>query len=152
MAALKYFLLRVDPKKNMMFNPQESIDFNGNTGPFIQYGYVRTQAIKRKAAEVGIVISDKKTKTLHVSERELIKLLYQYPVILQSAAALYDPSVVANYAYEVVRQFNAFYQNCSILREEDEAARSFRLELCALTGDCVQRSMSILGVQMPDRM
>ena len=152
MAALKYFLLRVDPKKNMMFNPQESIDFNGNTGPFIQYGYVRTQAIKRKAAEVGIVISDKKTKTLHVSERELIKLLYQYPAMLQSAADLYDPSVVANYAYEVVRQFNAFYQNCSILREEDEAARSLRLELCALTGDCVQRSMSILGVQMPDRM
>jgi len=152
MAALKYFLLRVDPKKNMMFNPQESIDFNGNTGPFIQYGFVRTQAIQRKAEEAGITLSNEKSSTLLASERELIKFLHQYPVILQTAAAKYDPSIVANFAYDVVRLFNTFYQNCSILREEDEAIRSLRLQLCALTGDCVKRSMAILGVQMPKRM
>jgi arginyl-tRNA synthetase len=152
MSALKYFLLRVDPKKNMMFNPEESIDFNGNTGPFVQYGYVRTQAIRRKAADAGIQMVGEKVKVLNASERELIKVLYQYPSIIDSAALQYDPSIVANFAYDVVRHFNTFYQSCSILREEDVTVRSLRMQLCELTGQCVQSSMGILGIQMPERM
>jgi arginyl-tRNA synthetase len=152
MSALKYFLLKVDPKKNMMFNPEESIDFNGNTGPFVQYGYVRTQAIGRKATELGIDSMNVRVNVLNSSERELIKLLYQYPMIMQTAASHYDPSVIANFAYEVVRHFNVFYQNCSILREEDPEVRSLRLLLCQLTGNCIKSSMGILGIQMPDRM
>ena len=152
MSALKYFLLRVDPKKNMMFNPEESIDFNGNTGPFVQYGYVRTQAIRRKAADAGIQMVGEKVKVLNASERELIKVLYQCPSIIDSAALQYDPSIVANFAYDVVRHFNTFYQSCSILREEDVTVRSLRMQLCELTGQCVQSSMGILGIQMPERM
>jgi arginyl-tRNA synthetase len=152
MAALKYFLLKVDPKKNMMFNPKESIDFNGNTGPFIQYGYVRTQALKRKANESNILITQESISDLTDSERALVKTLYKYPDTMQQAKLQYDPSVVANYAYDVVKHFNAFYQQCAILREEDAAIRSNRLRLCDLTGQVIRSSMSILGIQMPDRM
>ena len=152
MAALKYFLLKVDPKKNMMFNPKESIDFNGNTGPFIQYGYVRTQALKRKALEANITMSNDPISHLNDSERGLVKILHKYPEIMKQAKLAYDPSVIANYSYEVVKHFNSFYQNCSILREEDVAVRSNRLRLCELTGDVVKSSMSILGIQMPERM
>ena len=152
MSALKYFLLRVDPKKNMMFNPKESIDFNGNTGPFIQYGYVRTQALKRKSIEMGISLVNGELKGLEKSERDLIKMLYKYPEVMQEAVQQYDPSIVANFSYEVVRYYNAFYQQCSILREEDPIVRTLRLRLCELSGSCIKSSMSILGIEMPERM
>lgn len=153
MAALKYFLLRVDPKKNMLFNPQESIDFNGNTGPFIQYGYVRTQAILRKAnwsedeqslGSMNFVLS--------AEERNLIKLLFSYPQFLNDAVKKYDPSVMAAYAYELTKTFNVFYQHCNILREENFDLREFRLELTGLTGSCIKSSMSLLGIDMPTKM
>ncbi len=152
MAALKYFLLKVDPKKNMMFNPKESIDFNGNTGPFIQYGYVRTQALKRKAIESNIEITQQEITDLSDAERALVKTLHKYPEIIHQAKGQYDPSLVANYAYDVVKHFNGFYQQCAILREGDAAIRSNRLRLCELTGQVIKSSMSILGIQMPDRM
>jgi arginyl-tRNA synthetase len=118
----------------------------------VQYGYVRTQAIRRKAADAGIQMVGEKVKVLNATERELIKVLYQYPSIIDSAALQYDPSIVANFAYDVVRHFNTFYQSCSILREEDVAVRLLRMQLCELTGQCVQSSMGILGIQMPERM
>lgn len=153
MAALKYFLLRVDPKKNMLFNPQESIDFNGNTGPFIQYGYVRTQAILRKANWS----EDEKSLgslnfVLSAEERNLIKLLFSYPQFLNDAVKKYDPSVMAAYAYELTKTFNVFYQHCNILREENEELKKFRLILTALTGSSIQSSMSLLGIEMPEKM
>jgi arginyl-tRNA synthetase len=153
MAALKYFLLRVDPKKNMMFNPQESIDFNGNTGPFIQYGYVRTQAILRKAnwnTDVDMVLNGE--VKMGGEERNLIKLLFAYPQYLSESAKKYDPSVMAAFAYELTKTFNVFYQHCNILREENTDVRSFRLNLTSLTGKCIQSSMSLLGIQMPEKM
>jgi arginyl-tRNA synthetase len=153
MAALKYFLLRVDPKKNMMFNPQESIDFNGNTGPFIQYGYVRTQAILRKAnwnRDIDIALNGE--VKMVSEERNLIKLLFAYPQFLSEAAKKYDPSVMAAFAYELTKTFNVFYQHCNILREENTDVRSFRLNLTSLTGKCIQSSMALLGIEMPDKM
>lgn len=153
MAALKYFLLRVDPKKNMMFNPQESIDFNGHTGPFIQYGFVRTQAILRKANwqvnhEVGLSAG----AVISLEERNLIKLLFAYPQFLNEAVKKYDPSVMAAFAYELTKAFNVFYQHCNIIREENVDIKTFRLNLTSLTGQCIQSSMSLLGIQMPEKM
>ncbi|MEY3599186.1 MAG: hypothetical protein RL521_1608 [Bacteroidota bacterium] len=150
MSALKYFLLRVDPKKNMMFNPQESIDFNGNTGPFIQYGYVRTQAVLRKAGEW------KRTNVegleLNPYEKNLIQLLFSYPEVIAQAGIQFDPSVVAAFSYELTKTFNSFYQQCGILKEEDQTRKSLRLQLTELTGQCIASSMLLLGVSMPARM
>ena len=153
MAALKYFLLRVDPKKNMMFNPQESIDFNGNTGPFIQYGFVRTQSILRKAnwkPNHEMIVSAGSVMSLE--ERNLIKLLFAYPQFLSEAVQKYDPSVMAAFAYELTKAFNVFYQHCNIIREENVDIKTFRLNLTSLTGQCIQSSMSLLGIQMPEKM
>ena len=150
MAALKYFLLRVDPKKNMMFNPQESIDFNGNTGPFIQYGYVRTQALLRKAENWNRVVDA--GVTLNEYERNLIQLLYSYPQVIQQAGEKFDPSVIASFAYELTKTFNSFYQQCSILKEENASLKSLRLHLTELSGLCIASSMRLLGVSMPSRM
>jgi arginyl-tRNA synthetase len=150
MSALKYFLLRVDPKKNMMFNPKESIDFNGNTGPFIQYAYVRTQSILRRAGDFkmegwnGVEINE--------WERNLIKCLAGYPNAIEEAASKYDPSVIAAFAYELTKTFNSFYQQCSILKEENAALKSLRMELTALSGGCIASSMQLLGIKMPARM
>ena len=150
MAALKYFLLRVDPKKNMMFNPQESIDFNGNTGPFIQYGYVRTQALLRKAENWNRLVDA--GLTLNEYERNLIQLLYSYPQVIQQAGEKFDPSVIASFAYELTKTFNSFYQQCSILKEENASLKSLRLHLTELSGMCIASSMRLLGVSMPSRM
>ena len=150
MGALKYFLLRVDPKKNMMFNPQESIDFNGNTGPFIQYGYVRTQALLRKAENWNRVVD--LDLTLNEYERNLIQLLYSYPQVIQQAGEKFDPSVIASFAYDLTKTFNAFYQQCSILKEENASLKSLRLHLTELSGMCIASSMRLLGVSMPSRM
>jgi arginyl-tRNA synthetase len=150
MSALKYFLLRVDPKKNMLFDPKESIDFNGNTGPFIQYGYVRTQAILRKVE--GELSELNYTGELHGTERQLIKHLLDLPAAFDDATNTYNPSVLAAYTYELVREFNSFYQQCAILREPNNELRVFRLALTKQVGEVVKKTMNVLGIEMPERM
>jgi arginyl-tRNA synthetase len=151
MAALKYFLLRVDPKKNMMFNPKESIDFNGNTGPFIQYGYVRTQAIISKLAHTGGEEMDM-TMSMNQFEKELVQTILEFNHSVEQSAHLLDPSYLASYTYEMTRIFNSFYQHCPILREENKTIQTFRLQLVRSTGDVLKRSMDMLGIEMPVRM
>jgi arginyl-tRNA synthetase len=150
MSALKYFLLRVDPKKNMLFDPKESIDFNGNTGPFIQYGYVRTQAILRKVD--GELSKLNYTGELHGTERQLIKHLLDLPAAFDDATNTYNPAVLAAYTYELVREFNSFYQQCAILREPNNELRVFRLALTKQVGEVVKKTMNVLGIEMPERM
>jgi arginyl-tRNA synthetase len=150
MSALKYFLLRVDPKKNMMFDPKESIDFNGNTGPFIQYGYVRTLAILRKFEQAVPAMSY--TGSMSANERNLVKLVLGLEEVLHDAKNQYNPALVASYAYDLVREFNSFYQNSSILKESDEALKMFRLELTRVVGRTIKQTMKLLGVEMPERM
>jgi arginyl-tRNA synthetase len=155
MAALKYFLLRVDPIKNMLFDPKSSIDFNGQTGPFIQYTYVRTLAIGRKYSDqFGSIESigaplDQNPGPL---ELDVIKKLYDWPTVLQKAGRTYDPSQIANYCYELARTYNAFYQNSHIIRENDAHLRLFRMLVTQRTGDLLRDAMSLLGIQMPERM
>jgi arginyl-tRNA synthetase len=153
LAALKYFLLRVDPKKNMLFNPKESIDFNGNTGPSIQYTYVRTRAILRKAAEFGYTnFAFDTTVGLNKQEADLIKKIYEWPSVLQDAASSYNPASIAHYSYELARTYNSFYQENQILREENEQKRNLRLALTEKTGAVVRDTMGLLGINMPERM
>lgn len=153
LAALKYFLLRVDPKKNMLFNPKESIDFNGSTGPSIQYTYVRTRAILRKGAEFGFNnVSIDMTASLNKQEADLIKKIYEWPAVLQDAANSYNPASIAHYSYELARTYNSFYQENQILREENEAKRNLRLALTEKTGLVLKDSMGLLGINMPERM
>lgn len=153
LGALKYFILKVDPKKTMMFNPKESIDFNGNTGPFIQYTYARIQSVLRKAAEAGnavgaadvhIPISDK--------EQDLIKLVSKLPVVVKEAGDTYSPALLANFSYELSKEFNQFYHDFSILKEENEAVRNFRLLLAKECSEAIKNAMGMLGIEMPDRM
>jgi arginyl-tRNA synthetase len=150
MSALKYFLLRVDPKKSMLFDPKESIDFNGNTGPFIQYAYVRTQAILRKLE--GELNELNYTGELHQAERQLIKHLLDLPAAFDDATKTYNPAVLTAYTYELVREFNSFYQQCAILREPNSELRVFRLALTKQVGEVVKKTMNVLGIEMPERM
>lgn len=154
LGALKYFILKVDPVKTMMFNPQESIDFNGNTGPFIQYTYVRIRSIIRKAEESGILIPNQISQKSDLEEKEieLIKKLYEYPELIQEAGAQYSPALIANYLYDLVKEFNQFYQHQPILKEEDEWKRGFRLALSNFVANHIQDGMRILGIEMPERM
>jgi arginyl-tRNA synthetase len=154
LGALKYFLLKVDPKKRMLFNPEESIDFQGNTGPFIQYTHARICSMTRKANSMGInmKISSDKTHTLMESEQELIYLLGNYKSKIQEAAEQFAPSVIAQYTYDLAKQFNKFYNELSILNEENEDNRNIRLNLALLTGETIQASLSLLGIVAPQRM
>jgi arginyl-tRNA synthetase len=158
MGALKYFLLRVNPSKNMLFDPKESIDFNGNTGPSIQYTYVRTCAILRRMEEDSLLtIGAVNVGYFHQvfvekSAIDVIIKLHDWPTILSEAASSYDPSVIAGYSYDLARSFNAFYQECPILRETDSEKRNLRLIITRLTGQYLHRSMAILGIDMPERM
>jgi len=157
MAALKYFLLRVDPKKNMLFDPKESIDFNGNTGPSIQYTYVRTVALLKKAEEAGYSLKQELVSAasgLHVNklEAELISKIYDWPEVLTEAAAIYNPAVIAHYCYELARVYNSFYHDNPILREENEVVRNLRIALTAKTGAVIKSGMALLGIAMPERM
>jgi arginyl-tRNA synthetase len=153
MSALKYFLLRVDPVKNMLFNPRESIDFNGHTGPFIQYGYVRTRAILRKAEDAGLITAPPDTSCpISDWERSVIRRIHDFPSVVEEAATRYNPSIVANYAYDLARDFNAFYQHCPILREEDTGLRNVRLNLVARTGDVLRDALYLLGIRVVERM
>ncbi|MFT2009504.1 arginine--tRNA ligase [Pontibacter sp. 13R65] len=155
MGALKYFLLKVDPKKRMLFNPQESIDFRGHTGPFIQYTHARISAILRKAADMGIgvdAISFSNLTQLHETEQEVVTLLVNYPDVVKEAGNLYAPSIIAQYAYDLAKAYNRFYQEISIFNETDEQARSFRIALSAMVARFVRESMSLLGIEVPERM
>ncbi len=155
MGALKYFLLKVDPKKRMLFNPEESIEFQGNTGPFIQYTHARISAIMRKAAEMGIAFGDTSLadkNTLHETETEVIVHLSGYEKMVQDAANLYAPSIVAQYAYELAKAYNRFYTEVSIFQETDQQARSFRIALSGMVAKTIKKGMGLLGIQVPDRM
>lgn len=152
MGALKYFLLKVDPRKNMTFNPKESIDFNGNTGPFIQYTYARIRSVLRKAAESGIAIEGYDTVEPNEKETSLIQHLADFPALVAEAGRSYSPALVANYVYELVKEYNQFYHDCTILNEPDTAVRAMRLALSALTADVVRRGMWLLGIEVPEHM
>ena len=151
LGALKYYMLKVDPKKQMLFNPEESVDFNGNTGPFIQYTYARIQSILRKATfEYKTVVID--SVELHEKEKELIKQLEFFPETIQQAAVQHSPALVANYTYDLVKEFNSFYQNVSILGEDDEHKKIFRVQLANLVGQTIKNAFRLLGIEVPERM
>ena len=149
LGALKYYILKVDPKKRILFNPEESVDFQGNTGPFIQYTYARIQSIIRKAA---FDYSKSVTIELHEKEKELLKQLALYPETIQQAATNYSPAIVANYTYDLVKEFNSFYQNVSILGADSAVEISFRVQLSKAVADTVKNAFSLLGIKVPERM
>lgn len=154
MGALKYFILKVDPKKNMLFNPEESIDFNGNTGPFIQYTYARIRSVLRKARERGItpLLSADQPLSLSEKEQELIKAITSFPAAVKEAGEAYSPALIANYVYNLVKEYNQFYHDHSILAENDEVIRSLRLILSETVSKIVKTGMSLLGINVPERM
>jgi arginyl-tRNA synthetase len=151
LGALKYFILKVDPRKNMTFNPKESVDFNGNTGPFIQYTFARIQSILRKAIETDIT-ENLKTPTLSDKEIRLIQLINEFPSIVQEAGTTYSPAILANYAYDLAKEYNQFYHDYPILKESDDQIRTMRLLLSRNCARVLNKSMSLLGIEMPDRM
>ena len=154
LGALKYFILKVDPRKNMMFDPKESIDFNGNTGPFIQYTHARICSVLRKAAEMGITLPNKLNEDLQISDTEgvLIQALASYPDVVAQAGKEFSPALIANYIYDLVKQFNSFYHDFSILKEENEDVRAFRLLLSKSVAKVVKSGMGLLGIEVPERM
>ena len=151
LGALKYFILKVDPTKNMLFNPAESIDFNGNTGPFIQYTHARIRSIVRKAEE-GRATLDFSKISLNDKERAVVKILHALPATIQAAAEAYSPAMVANYAYDLAKAYNSFYQDTPILREEDAVTKEFRVALCQFVANALKNTMNILGIEVPERM
>tara|TARA_B100001741_G_scaffold313802_1_gene322148 strand:- start:504 stop:2270 length:1767 start_codon:yes stop_codon:yes gene_type:complete len=150
LGALKYFILKVDPKKRILFNPKSSFDFNGNTGPFIQYAYARIQSILRE--NINIQWDSKKTIKIFSKEKEILKQILIYPEVVKNAGDLYSPSLIANYTYDLVKLFNSFYQNINILGEKDTNLRSFRLLLSKKVGEIIYNSSLLLGINVPDRM
>lgn len=153
LGALKYFMLKVDPKKTMLFNPAESIDFNGNTGPFVQYTYARIQSIKRKAIEQNLDFNNFEGEyTINATEKSLIKNLSLFPEIVQQAAKSFSPAVIANYVYALVKEYNHFYHECPILKEEDTNQKLFRIQLSDFTAQVIMNAMRLLGINVPERM
>ena len=154
MGALKYFILKVDARKNMLFNPEESIDFNGNTGPFIQYTHARIRSILRKAAEKGIEYADSPLPKVELSAKEirLIKLLNAFPAKIAEGAQAYSPAVIANYAYDLAKEFNQYYHDTPILKEENEDVLKMRLVLIDTLSAVLRKAMGILGIELPERM
>ena len=154
LGALKYYILKVDPKKRILFNPEESVDFQGNTGPFIQYTYARIQSIIRKANDTKVAWSTLITPSfaLHAKEKELIKQLQQYPSTIQLAAENYSPALIANYVYDLVKEFNSFYQQVSILGEADEQKKILRVQLSNTVAEVIESGFKLLGIQVPERM
>ena len=153
LGALKYYILKVDPKKRILFNPEESVDFQGNTGPFIQYTYARIQSIVRKAAtNTAIAKADISNYTLEPKEKEVLKTLQQFPGVIELAAANYSPAVIANYTYDLVKEFNSFYQNVPIFAAEIETEIQFRVALCTAVGDVIKTAFGLLGIAVPERM
>ena len=155
LGALKYFILKVDPRKTMLFDPKESIDFNGNTGPFIQYTHARIKSILRKADEKGIPHSSDAVKPdseLSPKEVRIIKILNTFPAKVAEAGAAHSPAVIANYAYELAKEFNQYYHDTPILREENVTLLQYRLVLVETIAKVLTKAMSILGINLPERM
>lgn len=153
LGALKYFILKVDPKRSMMFNPEESIDFNGNTGPFIQYTYARIQSVIRKGIDQGVHIQNSiNLDVLSAKEKDLLKRITLFPAIIEEAAANYSPAVIANYCYELVKEYNQFYHDHTIIGETNEEIRNFRLLLSSTVANVIKKGMNLLGIEMPERM
>lgn len=154
MGALKYFILKVDPRKNMTFNPKESIDFNGNTGPFIQYTHARIRSVMRKAADAGVAIpsSIDTSSTLEHKEIQLLRMIEQFPIVVKDAGNSYSPAVIANYVYDLAKEYNQFYHELPIMFEENEHKRAVRLLISSITADIIKRGMWILGIDVPERM
>jgi arginyl-tRNA synthetase len=154
LGALKYFILKVDPKKNMTFDPKESIDFNGNTGPFIQYTYARINSLKRKAGEAGIVFERNIPADYSMNEKEisLVKLMYRFPLIVTEAADTYNPSLVANYIYELTREYNQFYHDFSVLKADNQDSVILRMNISDCIGRIIHTGMHLLGMEVPERM
>ena len=156
LGALKYYILKVDPKKRILFNPEESVDFQGNTGPFIQYTYARIQSILRKAADVRLsaveTSFENATISLNPKEKELIKIIQQYPETIQLAAENYSPALIANYTYDLVKEFNSFYQNVPILATDNEIEKAFRVKLSAAVAEIIKSAFNLLGIVVPERM
>ena len=153
LGALKYFILKVDPKKTMLFNPEESIDFNGNTGPFVQYTHARICSVLRKAEEQGIKLeSEVKVGDLQPKEKEIIVMMYGWPMVLNQAAENRSPAMVANFIFDLAKEFNQFYQECSILKEPDVDRRMFRLQVCDMVAALLRNASELLGIGMPNRM
>lgn len=152
LGALKYFILKVDPKKRILFDPAESVDFQGNTGPFIQYTHARIQSILRKVDFDINANADLSSYSLHQKERDLIAILEDYPSVLEAAASQYSPALIANYTYDLVKTFNSFYQNVSILGESNQQVKSFRVQLSKKVAAYIKESFALLGIEVPDRM
>ena len=152
LGALKYFMLKVDARRNMLFNPKESIDFNGNTGPFIQYTYARTRSIGRKAAEAGAKTEFTAPESISEKECNIIRMLNEFPAVVRQAGTDYSPSGIASYAYDLAREYNQFYHDFSILREENEETKAFRLLLTDNVGKVIKTAMNLLGIEVPERM
>lgn len=154
LGALKYFILKVDPRKNMTFNPKESIDFNGNTGPFIQYTHARIKSVLRKAAEQGVSFAAVVNQQLDISEKEryLIQLLSEFPAVVKQSGEEFSPALIANYEYELVKEYNQFYHDFSILREENQEIKQFRLVLSESVAKVIKTGMNLLGIEVPERM
>ena len=153
LGALKYFILKVDPKKTMLFNPAESIDFNGNTGPFVQYTHARICSVLRKAEEQGIKLeSEVKVSDLQPKEKEIIVMMYGWPMVLNQAAENRSPAMIANFIFDLAKEFNQFYQECSILKESDTDRRMFRLLVCDMVAALLRNASELLGIGMPERM
>jgi arginyl-tRNA synthetase len=155
LGALKYYILKVDPKKRILFNPEESVDFQGNTGPFIQYTYARIQSILRKAGEVSPEASgalDLTAVEMHPKEKELIKIIQQFPETIQLAAENYSPALIANYTYDLVKEFNSFYQNVPILATDNETEKAFRVKISKAVGEVIKNAFALLGIEVPERM
>ena len=152
LGALKYFILKVDPKKRILFDQKESVDFQGNTGPFIQYTYARIQAILRKVDfDTNVTLSEAET-SLHDKEKELIKQLEIFPDVIQQAASNHSPALVANYTYDLVKEFNSFYQNVSILGADKYNEKVFRVQLAQSVANTIKNAFALLGIEVPERM
>ncbi|MEI6765786.1 MAG: arginine--tRNA ligase [Bacteroidota bacterium] len=152
LGALKYFILKVDPEKNMMFNPKESIDFNGNTGPFIQYTHARIRSMLRRSEMDITLLNVDESVTILPDERELIKLLYEFPAVVKQAGEMMSPALIANYTFELAKEYNQFYQKIPVLKEENNALQRMRLLLTAHTGKVIASAMSLLGISVPEKM
>ncbi len=155
LGAIKYFLLKVDPRKRMLFNPAESIEFQGNTGPFIQYTHARISSILRKANQLGVSFDDidfDRVNDIHQMEKDLIYALGQYPDKLKIAAETYSPAIIAQFVYDLAKDYNRFYAELSIFNESDKTLQQFRVALSALTAQTIKVSMGLLGITVPDRM
>ena len=152
MGALKYYILKVDPKKRILFNPEESVEFSGNTGPFIQYTYARIQSLVRRADFDYTATLTSADVELHEKEKELIKIIAEFPIVVQDAAQNHSPALIANYAYELVKEYNSFYQSVPVLASEVINEKIFRIQLSKKVGDTIRLAFSLLGIGVPERM